>query len=66
MENEKKLTRSSNRMIAGVCAGIAEYLGCYFIENSIYIGYILHCFRRSDYIYYLVDCHAGKKTFRRI
>ena len=25
MENEKKLTRSSNRMIAGVCAGIAEY-----------------------------------------
>ena len=27
MENEKKLTRSSNRMIAGVCAGIAEYFG---------------------------------------
>ena len=54
MENEKKLTRSSNRM------------GCYFIENSIYIGYILHRFRRSDYIYYPVDCHAGKKTFRRI
>lgn len=26
MEN-KKLTRSSNRMIAGVCAGIAEYFG---------------------------------------
>ena len=24
MENEKKLTRSSNRMIAGVCAGIAD------------------------------------------
>lgn len=23
----KKLTRSDNRMIAGVCAGIAEYLG---------------------------------------
>ncbi|MEQ3143918.1 PspC domain-containing protein, partial [Bacteroides ovatus] len=27
MKNEKKLTRSSNRMIAGVCAGIAEYFG---------------------------------------
>lgn len=26
MEN-KKLVRSSNKMIAGVCAGIAEYLG---------------------------------------
>ena len=25
MGNNKKLTRSSNRMIAGVCAGIAEY-----------------------------------------
>lgn len=23
----KRLTRSDNRMIAGVCAGIAEYLG---------------------------------------
>ena len=27
MENNKKLTRSSDRMIAGVCAGIAEYFG---------------------------------------
>lgn len=25
--NEKKLTRSSNKMICGVCAGIAEYFG---------------------------------------
>lgn len=24
--SEKKLTRSSNRMIAGICGGIAEYL----------------------------------------
>ena len=24
---EKKLTKSSNRMICGVCAGIGEYLG---------------------------------------
>lgn len=27
MENNKKLTRSSNRMVAGVCAGMAEYFG---------------------------------------
>ena len=68
MENEKKLTRSSNRMIAGVCAGIAEYFGfgSYLIKNSVYTGYILHCFRRSNHIYNPVDCHAGKKTFRRI
>lgn len=26
MEN-KKLTRSNNRMLAGVCAGLAEYFG---------------------------------------
>ncbi|MCF2604049.1 MAG: PspC domain-containing protein [Parabacteroides sp.] len=24
---EKKLTRSNNKMIGGVCAGIADYLG---------------------------------------
>lgn len=24
---DKKLTKSNNKMIAGVCAGIAEYLG---------------------------------------
>ena len=26
MEN-KKLTRSNNRMLAGVCAGLADYFG---------------------------------------
>jgi phage shock protein C len=25
--NDKKLLRSNNRVIAGVCAGLAEYLG---------------------------------------
>ncbi len=25
--NDKKLVRSSNKMLAGVCAGIAEYFG---------------------------------------
>ena len=27
MANEKKLTRSANKVIAGVCGGIAEYCG---------------------------------------
>ena len=27
MATEKKLTRSSNKMLAGVCGGLAEYLG---------------------------------------
>ncbi len=27
METKKKLTRSKNRMIAGVCGGLAEYFG---------------------------------------
>lgn len=26
MEEKKRLTRSSNKMIGGVCAGLAEYL----------------------------------------
>ena len=26
MEEKKRLTRSNNKMIAGVCAGLAEYL----------------------------------------
>ena len=25
--NDKKLTRSNNKMIGGVCAGLAEYFG---------------------------------------
>jgi len=27
MVNGRRLTRSTNKMIAGVCAGLAEYLG---------------------------------------
>ena len=42
MENEKKLTRSSNRMIAGVCAGIAEYFG--WDATLLRIVYILATF----------------------
>ncbi|HEX7815512.1 PspC domain-containing protein [Dyella sp.] len=27
MVNEKRLTRSNNKMVAGVCGGLAQYLG---------------------------------------
>lgn len=44
---EKKLKRSSNKMLAGVCAGIAEYLGwdptlvrlAYFLLSVISVGF---------------------------
>lgn len=42
MENNKKLTRSSHRMIAGVCAGIAEYFG--WDATLLRIVYILATF----------------------
>lgn len=32
MENEKKLTRSTDVVIAGVCGGLAEYFG---LEKSL-------------------------------
>ena len=38
----RKLTRSSNKMIAGVCAGIAEYLNV--DPTLIRIAYVLMMF----------------------
>ena len=35
----KQLRRSQNKMIAGVCAGIAEYLN--FDPSLVRIGYVL-------------------------
>lgn len=42
MENKRKLTRSSNRMIAGVCSGIAEYFG--WDPTLLRIVYVLATF----------------------
>lgn len=42
MGNDKKLTRSSHRMIAGVCAGIAEYFG--WDATLLRIVYVLATF----------------------
>lgn len=39
METKKKLTRSQDRILAGVCGGLAEYLG---IDVTLTrIGYVL-------------------------
>lgn len=39
METKKKLTRSNDKIIAGVCGGLAEYMG---IDATITrIGYVL-------------------------
>lgn len=42
MGNDKKLTRSPHRMIAGVCAGIAEYFG--WDATLLRIVYVLATF----------------------
>ena len=61
MENNKKLTRSrKERMIAGVCGGLAEYLG--WDPNSLCAGYHLHCFCRNHYLPYSMDHYAGRKV----
>ena len=37
--NNRKLTRSNDRMIAGVCAGLAEYVG--FDTTLVRVAYAL-------------------------
>ena len=61
MENNKKLTRASagNRMVAGVCAGIADYFGW-----DPTLKRIVYC--RNHHIYHPMDRNAGKKTGRWI
>lgn len=39
MEEKKRLTRSNDKMIAGVCGGIAEYLG--IDPTLVRIAYVL-------------------------
>lgn len=39
MEEKKRLTRSNDKMIAGVCAGIANYLG--IDPTLVRIAYVL-------------------------
>lgn len=52
--NNKKLTRSDDRMIAGVCAGLAEYFGLDI--TLVRVGYVLLTFFTafSGVIVYLI------------
>ena len=62
MEN-KRLLRSNNRMLAGVCAGIAEYFG--WEVSTVRIVYalatIFTAFFRRNHLSDSVDCNARKK-----
>lgn len=62
MEN-KKLTRSNNRMLAGVCAGLADYFG-WDVTGSAHYLFICHGFHSlfGHYcLYNLMDCYARKE-----
>ena len=39
MEEKKRLTRSNNKMIGGVCAGLAEYLDIDLTQSYGSYGY---------------------------
>ncbi|MCQ2334843.1 MAG: PspC domain-containing protein [Paludibacteraceae bacterium] len=54
---EKKLTKSTNKMLAGVCGGIAEYLN--LDPTIIRVAYVaLSCFSAGfpGLILYLILC----------
>ena len=43
MEEKKRLTRSNNKMIGGVCAGLAEYLDIDpTIVRIVWVGILLY------------------------
>ena len=42
MEQKKRLMRSSNKMVAGICAGLADYLG--LDPTIVRIAYVLMIF----------------------
>lgn len=63
MEN-KKLTRSNNRMLAGVCAGLADYFGwdvtvVRIIYSFATVGF--HSLFGHYCLYNLMDCYARKE-----
>ena len=59
MEN-KKLTRSNNRMLAGVCAGLADYFGWDVTVVRIIYSFAT-VFTAFSGIYNLMDCYARKE-----
>ena len=65
MENNKKLTRSrKERMIAGVCGGLAEYFGWdpTLVRIVYALATIFTAFCRNYYLSYSMDHYAGRKV----
>ena len=62
MEN-KKLTRSNNRMLAGVCAGLADYFGWDVTVVRIIYSFatVFTAFFGHYCLYNLMDCYARKE-----
>ena len=62
MEN-KKLTRSNNRMLAGVCAGLADYFGWDVTVVRIIYSFatVFHSLFGHYCLYNLMDCYARKE-----
>lgn len=57
MEEKKKLMKSNNKMLAGVCAGIAEYLGCDItLVRAIYAVLSIFSAGFPGLILYIVLC----------
>ena len=58
MENlSRKLTKSSNKMLAGVCAGIAEYLGWdATLVRVIYLVLCCFCAAFPGVLLYILLC----------
>ena len=63
MEN-KKLTRSNNRMLAGVCAGLADYFGWDVTIVRIIYSFATVFTAFSGIIVYIIlsDCYARKRN----
>jgi len=66
MTYQKRLTRSHNQVIAGVCAGIAEYLGWDIgLVRILYLVISIFSAAFPGIIVYInfMDCNARRKKF---
>ena len=67
--NDKKLLRSKNRVIAGVCAGWAEYLG--WEITMVRVLYLIlvdpqRRFPRDPGLYYFLDRNAEATSLKPV
>lgn len=59
MEEKKRLTRSNNKMIGGVCAGLAEYLDIDpTIVRIVWVLMVLFCRIRYTALHYIMVNNA--------